>query len=107
MQLARGKLQQPLNVQSQLVRERETARQRHRELEVLLDDADDARSALSDQVVFSARVTVQVAVLKGEVRRLERNAGRSSAHLEYLKNILVKYLQRATPLSRSLRSERS
>jgi hypothetical protein len=38
--------------------------------------------------------------LKEEIRRLERDAGRSGAHLEYLKNILVKLLQRATTVDR-------
>ena len=35
----------------------------------------------------------QLAALKGEIRRLERNAMRGSANLEYLKNIFVKFLE--------------
>ena len=40
--------------------------------------------------------------MKEEIRRLERTARRGDANLEYLKNIVLKYLQRATPLERSV-----
>lgn len=32
-------------------------------------------------------------MLKDEIRRLERNTKRESANLEYLKNIVVKFLE--------------
>ncbi len=38
-------------------------------------------------------MTNQLEALKGEIRRLERNAKRGSANQEYLKNVFVKYME--------------
>ena len=42
----------------------------------------------------------QVAVLKEEIRRLERNAERQGANLEYLKNVVVKYMESSSAVGK-------
>lgn len=43
--------------------------------------------------VAHTRAMPQCAALKEEIRRLERNARREGANLEYLKNIVLRYLE--------------
>ena len=59
-----------------------TVRVKIRELEGTILDMRDASGHLEEQS----------AALKEEIRRLERNARREGANLEYLKNILVNYM---------------
>ena len=59
-----------------------TARVKIRELEGTILDMRDAGGHLEEQS----------SALKEEIRRLERNARREGANLEYLKNILVNYM---------------
>eukprot|EP00042_Codosiga_hollandica_P052339 m.662239 g.662239 ORF g.662239 m.662239 type:complete len:811 (-) comp58472_c0_seq15:1808-4240(-) len=46
----------------------------------------------------------QLEMLKGEIRRLERNASRGSANLEYLKNVIVKYMENTVNREQMLRA---
>eukprot|EP00047_Mylnosiga_fluctuans_P017062 m.58468 g.58468 ORF g.58468 m.58468 type:complete len:723 (+) comp6903_c0_seq2:72-2240(+) len=79
-------------LEMQLARERDMFRQRLKELELAVSDAEEAKSLIAEQV----------GALKAEIRRLERSASRDGANLEYLKNIMVKYLQRSIPRERVL-----
>lgn len=79
-------------LEEQLHRERDAWRVRQREHDAARGDLQESNDLLAEQV----------AGLKAELRRAERSAGRDGANLEYLKNVLVKYLQRATTLDRVL-----
>lgn len=57
-------------------------RKQLRELQGSIMDADDK----------AARMEEQTRVLKEEIRRLERNAKREGANLEYLKNVIVAFM---------------
>eukprot|EP00041_Stephanoeca_diplocostata_P032746 m.1057861 g.1057861 ORF g.1057861 m.1057861 type:complete len:167 (+) comp24205_c0_seq48:3542-4042(+) len=57
-------------------------RKQLRELQGSIMDADDK----------AARIEEQARVLKEEIRRLERNAKREGANLEYLKNVIVAFM---------------
>ena len=67
-------------------REMSTARQQLRDLEIALDDATFKEELLADQNE----------ALKNEIRRLDSNAAREGANLEYLKNVFVKYMTEDT-----------
>ena len=75
------------NLNSQRAAERAKARARIQDLEM---DAQEA----AEQMTL---VREQCAALKEEIRRLERNARREGANLEYLKNVLLKALDRSAP----------
>lgn len=67
-------------------REMSTARRQLRDLEIALDDATFKEELLQDQNE----------ALKDEIRRLDANAAREGANLEYLKNVFVKYMTEDT-----------
>ena len=60
----------------------------------------DANELLSESELNNVRLTEQIALLKDEIRRIERNVDRaeSLSNLEYLKNIILKFfVLKSTP----------
>eukprot|EP00053_Salpingoeca_punica_P018099 m.176097 g.176097 ORF g.176097 m.176097 type:complete len:830 (+) comp17360_c0_seq1:57-2546(+) len=77
-----GALMHLRTIENKAADERRELRKSIRELQTSLQEAQ-MRSTLQDE---------QISVLKEEVRRGERNAKRGEANLEYLKNVIVKYM---------------
>ena len=83
--------------QAQRMEEVQALRSRVREAESTATDTEQREILLKEQVGKLMKVlrltTWQLAALKAEIRRMERNVTRGSANLEYLKNIFVKFLE--------------
>jgi hypothetical protein len=80
---AGGPLMHIATLEAQRADERSASRARVRELEGALGDLQDKAALQADQM----------GALKEEIRRLERNARREGANLEYLKNIILRFLE--------------
>lgn len=78
-----GALVHIASMEAQRADERSASRARIKELEGALADLQEKSALQADQMT----------ALKEEIRRLERNAKREGANLEYLKNIFLKYLE--------------
>ena len=83
-----------------LLDDTELERQRLDELNAIKMRLLDANELLNESELNNVRLTEQIALLKDEIRRIERNVDRaeSLSNLEYLKNIILKFfVLKSTP----------